>query len=55
MADISKQAIEERLVALATARDHMLAQLNAQNGAIEDCKYWLGVLAAPEPEEEAQP
>ena len=38
---MDKAAIEQRLTGLIAARDEMLAQLNAQLGAIEDCKWWL--------------
>ena len=39
---MDKAAIEQRLAGLMAARDEMLAKLNAQMGAIEDCKWWLG-------------
>ena len=51
---MDKAAIETRLAGLIAARDEMLAKLNAQIGAIEDCKYWLGQAGeteSPAPEE----
>jgi uncharacterized coiled-coil protein SlyX len=43
---ITREAIEKRLASLEEARIQQMANLNALNGAIEDCKFWLNQLAA---------
>jgi hypothetical protein len=45
---ITKAALEERLAGLQKSREQTLANLNAYNGAIEECQYWLDQLRAEE-------
>ncbi|MBW2672587.1 MAG: hypothetical protein JRD89_04110 [Deltaproteobacteria bacterium] len=33
--------IEQRLAKLKAEREQLIANLNAYNGAIQDCEYWL--------------
>jgi len=41
---ITREMVLERLAKLKEERDQLIANLNAYNGAIEDCEYWLSVL-----------
>lgn len=43
---ITKEAVKERLDLLEKERIQQMANLNALNGAIEDCKFWLSQLDA---------
>lgn len=45
---MNREALEERIGALQN--DHEVAKANmiAIDGAIQDCEYWLGVLAEEE-------
>jgi len=38
----------ERLAKLKAEREQLVANLNAYNGAIQDCEYWLSVLEGGE-------
>jgi hypothetical protein len=44
---ITREAVEKRLASLEEVRRQTLANLNALNGAVEDCKYWLEQLDKP--------
>ena len=37
--------VEKRLEQLTAERDQLVANLQAYNGAIQDCEYWLNQLA----------
>ena len=50
--EITVEKLQKRLKELEGAREQILANLNAVNGAIEDCKYWLGELEEKETLEE---
>ena len=59
---ITKQSLEERRQELVTARNKLLADLNAHDGAIQEIENWLKRLAdaeaakaEPKPEEKAEP
>jgi len=39
--EITIEKLQKRLKELEGAREQILANLNAVNGAIEDCKYWM--------------
>jgi len=41
---LTKEMIEQRLAKLKAEREQLIANLNAYNGAIQDCEYWLSVL-----------
>jgi len=45
---ITKPAIQQRLQYLQAGREQALANLNAFNGAIQECQYWLGQIDAAE-------
>lgn len=54
---ITKEVLEKRLAMLRNQRQETLqdienksANVNAYNGAIQDCEHWLSVLAKDEPE-----
>lgn len=42
---IDQAAIEARKADLLAQQQALLDQLNAVMGAVQDCDYWLGVLA----------
>lgn len=50
--DITKEKIDERLKVLKTNLQQLEAHVQALNGAVQDCEYWLDVLNQPEPEQE---
>ncbi len=58
---ITKAIVEARLEAFKAKRIALLADVNALNGAIEDCQFWLDQLvlaekqAKPEPTAKAEP
>jgi len=41
---ITREMVLERLAKLKAEREQLIANLNAYNGAIQDCEYWLSVL-----------
>jgi len=41
---ITREMVEQRLAQLKAERDQLVANLNAYNGAIQDCEYWLSLL-----------
>ena len=43
MGSVTQEAIEQRLAALRAQREQLILNVNAYNGAIEDCEYWLSV------------
>lgn len=45
---ITREALEARLTQLRQEVEQMRANLNAYEGAIQDCEYWLGVITAQE-------
>jgi hypothetical protein len=46
--DITRDKIEQRLKALTDERDSLIARANMVIGCIQDCNYWLKVLALEE-------
>ncbi len=38
---MTREAVEKRLALLEKDRLQVIANLNAMDGAIQDCKYWL--------------
>ena len=42
---ITREMVEKRLEQLTAERDQLVANLQAYNGAIQDCEYWLNQLA----------
>ncbi len=44
---MTETEITERIALLETARAKALANVNALNGAIEDCEFWLGRIRSP--------
>ncbi len=38
---ITREQTEARLAQLKTERDAAIANINAYNGAIQDCEHWL--------------
>lgn len=47
---ITKEALEQRLKQLQTGRIQAVANLNAFDGAIQECQHWLDELNAAEAE-----
>lgn len=47
---IDRAAIEKRLAELREQQEQVIAQANALAGAIQDCEYWLTLLAEGEPD-----
>ena len=45
---LSIKTFEERLVKLQRERDQLVANINAYDGAIQECKYWLELLEKQE-------
>jgi len=45
---ITYKMLSERLAKLKAEREQLLANLNAYNGAIQDCEYWLKLIDQPE-------
>lgn len=43
---ITKKALQDRLAGLEKGRDQTLADLQAYDGAIQECKYWIGKFEA---------
>jgi type VI protein secretion system component VasF len=43
-APITKEALEARIADLTKQYEQAVANANAIQGAIQDCKYWLGEL-----------
>jgi len=41
---VMREMVLERLAKLKAEREQLIANLNAYNGAIQDCEYWLSVL-----------
>lgn len=39
--EIKREQIEERLKLLEQNREQLQANINATEGAIQDCRYWL--------------
>ena len=50
---ITKEALELRLAALERDRAQAIANVNAYDGAIQECQFWLELLKDAEQEEEA--
>ena len=48
--NVTREAIERRLVELQAQFDQLQIQAHAIGGAMQDCKYWLGVIVT-EPDE----
>lgn len=49
---ITKAVLKARLAELQRGRDQAMADVNAYNGAIQECQYWMDWLdkqAKPEP------
>ncbi len=49
---ITKEALEQRLAALKRDRTQAVANVNAYDGAIQECQFWLELLKDAEEEEE---
>ena len=53
---ITKELLQKRLAELQQGREQAIANVNAFNGAISECEYWLNVMilaeAKPEPKAE---
>jgi len=45
---ITKETVERRLAKLQAEYDQAIANANALQGAIQDCKYWLDQIKAAE-------
>lgn len=55
---ITQATVEARLSELDRGRAQALANLNAYDGAIQECQYWLATIkqkAAPKPTEKSKP
>jgi hypothetical protein len=52
---ITQEALEARLADLERGRVQAIANLNAYDGAIQECNYWLGQLKAAEEARKASP
>ncbi|KKN66893.1 hypothetical protein LCGC14_0466680 [marine sediment metagenome] len=50
---ITKEALELRLAALQRDRAQAIANVNAYDGAIQECNFWIELLKDAEQEEEA--
>lgn len=48
--DISRESIQARLDGLLKGEEEVLQELFLTRGAIEDCRYWLGVLEHVSPQ-----
>ena len=46
--NVTREAIERRLAELQAQFDQMQIQAHAIGGAMQDCRYWLGVVATDE-------
>ena len=53
--DITREQIVRRKDQLIRAREELQANLQAYNGAIQDCDYWLGVVEEDYKEGEDNP
>jgi hypothetical protein len=53
--EITKETVQKRLQALIQKRDELTANVNAYNGAIEDCQYWLGEIQKAEDTNKPEP
>lgn len=51
---ITKEAIQTRLKELKATREKLQADINAYDGAIQDCKYWLAEAKEKEKNEEEE-
>jgi len=51
---ITQQALELRLETLERNRAQAIANVNAYDGAIQECKYWLELLKKAEKKERAK-
>lgn len=47
--EISRQALEQRKEQLLKDKGELIATLQATDGAIQDCDYWLSVLEQETP------
>lgn len=45
---MDEQVIRKRLERLHTERDHARSVVNAYDGAIQECEYWLSYVTAPD-------
>lgn len=45
---ITREIIEKRLAELKSGRQQLLLNVNATDGAIQDCEWWLTVLNVDE-------
>ena len=43
---MTKEQIEARKAELMATRDQLIGQLNATEGALQDCDYWIAQLNA---------
>lgn len=48
--EITREALDRRLLQLQKGRDEILIELHATSGAIQEVEYWLGQLELKEKE-----
>lgn len=46
--EITKERVEERIADLERQKEQAVANINAVEGALQDCRFWLEQLAAAE-------
>jgi hypothetical protein len=51
---ITKEDIQKRLAMLEQDYERAIADVNAINGAMQDCKHWLEQLTKDEPTDESK-
>lgn len=51
---MDREKVQKRLDQLEQERTNLFNNLNAYNGAIEDCKYWLSQFDKLEPEKKEE-
>ena len=50
--EITKEGLEKRLAELRHNREQLLVAVRVHDGALQDCTFWLEVLATAEPKKE---
>ena len=50
---VTREALEQRLAELGRQRRQAFANYNALHGAVQECEYWLSVLAKKKPPKKA--
>lgn len=46
--EITKERLEERIADLEHQKEQAIANINAVEGALQDCRFWLEQLVAAE-------